>query len=73
MFLLGFAVSFVCMAGWSFASPLFSGPDEPVHVIKAAAVVRGQLLGDLLDGPSSPFAEVHIPAFYATTRNLPTC
>jgi hypothetical protein len=30
---------------WAFASPLGSGPDEPAHFIKAASVVRGQLVG----------------------------
>jgi hypothetical protein len=30
---------------WALASPLYAGPDEPAHTIKAAAVVRGQLIG----------------------------
>ncbi|MEO5832402.1 MAG: hypothetical protein ABIR83_03405, partial [Nakamurella sp.] len=30
---------------WSLASPLMAGLDEPAHLIKAASVVRGQLLG----------------------------
>jgi hypothetical protein len=41
-FLLVFAVEIV----WAVAMPLFSAADEPSHVIRAAAVARGQLLGD---------------------------
>jgi hypothetical protein len=29
---------------WSMATPLMGAPDEPAHTIKAAAVVRGQVL-----------------------------
>ena len=29
---------------WSLATPLMGAPDEPAHTIKAAAVVRGQVL-----------------------------
>ncbi len=41
-----FAVLCLLSALWSVASPLFSVPDEPAHVARAAAVARGQLLGD---------------------------
>src|SRR4029450_8120243 len=30
---------------WSPPPPLFAVPDEPAHVIRAAAIVRGDLLG----------------------------
>jgi hypothetical protein len=33
------------IGSWALASPLFAYPDEAAHVIKAEAVVRGQLLG----------------------------
>lgn len=29
---------------WAFASPIYSVPDEPNHAVKAAAVVRGEIL-----------------------------
>lgn len=61
------------MSLWSLATPLFGGPDEPVHVIKAVAEVRGQLVGDLVGGPKSPFGRVSVPEFYATTRSVPAC
>jgi flagellin-like protein len=31
---------------WALLSPIMSGHDEPSHAVRAAAVVRGQLLGD---------------------------
>ena len=40
-----FGLLFVVIGSWSLASPLFAYPDEAAHVIKAEAVVRGQLLG----------------------------
>jgi hypothetical protein len=40
-----FGVLFVAVAAWTFASPMGSGPDEPAHLIRAASLVRGQLLG----------------------------
>ncbi|HUY30068.1 MAG TPA: DUF2142 domain-containing protein [Acidimicrobiales bacterium] len=72
-FAVAFTLSFVAMAAWSMATPLFAAPDEPVHVIKAAAVVRGELVGDLVGGSTDPTATVHVPAFYAGTRNIPAC
>jgi hypothetical protein len=38
------ALSLMSIA-WALASPIGSGPDEPAHMIKAASVVRGQLIG----------------------------
>ncbi|MDA8290854.1 MAG: DUF2142 domain-containing protein [Actinomycetota bacterium] len=72
-FLAAFLLSFVAMAAWSLATPLFAAPDEPVHVIKAAAVVRGELVGQLAGGSTDPTASVTVPAFYAGTRNIPAC
>lgn len=75
-FVVAFLISFCAMALWSVATPLFAAPDEPVHVIKAAAVVRGQLLGKALPAPTLPAIEiVRVPEFYGspTTENLPTC
>lgn len=46
--LASFAVLFVAAAAWSFASPLGSAPDEPAQLVRAASVVRGQLLGSPL-------------------------
>ncbi|WP_426996324.1 DUF2142 domain-containing protein [Pseudarthrobacter sp. N5] len=41
-----FALLSGLMILWSLATPLMAYPDEPVHTIKAAAVVRGQILSE---------------------------
>jgi hypothetical protein len=61
------------MAVWSLASPLMSSPDEPVHVIKAAAVVRGEFVGSLLGPSTNPLGIVNVPMFYAELRSVPDC
>ena len=46
---------------WTVATPLMGAPDEPAHVIKAAAVVRGEMAG--LEKPGvGTFRYVTIPA-----------
>lgn len=35
---------------WALATPMVAAPDEPAHMIKAASVVRGQLIGDYENG-----------------------
>ena len=42
---------FVVMAVWSLLLPLFAGPDETSNYVKAAAIVRFELIGD--DHPPS--------------------
>jgi hypothetical protein len=39
----------LCIGAWSLATPLGAAPDEPEHLVQAAAVVRGQF-----DGPQVP-------------------
>jgi Predicted membrane protein (DUF2142) len=39
----------LCIGAWSLSTPLGAAPDEPEHLIQAAAVVRGQF-----DGPQVP-------------------
>lgn len=75
VFVLATVISFLAMALWSVATPLYAAPDEPVHVIKAAAVVRGELVGDTRGAPSGAFAKVDVPAFYGAARNRsdPAC
>lgn len=45
---------------WAAATPMVASPDEPAHIIKAAAVVRGELVGEPAD--RSGFTEVDVPA-----------
>ncbi|MGZ4711594.1 MAG: DUF2142 domain-containing protein [Acidimicrobiia bacterium] len=53
---------FVASAAWSIAFPPFAGPDERAHAIEAAAVVRGQILGDV--GAHNLLQTVRVPEAY---------
>lgn len=71
-FWLAFAALWLMTATWSLASPLASGPDENAHIVKAAAVVRGDLHGHSApDNPGSGLVDV--PGLYAFTMNYPVC
>ncbi|MRX42895.1 DUF2142 domain-containing protein [Agromyces kandeliae] len=48
--LVGFALTAFLGILWAFASPIFSVPDENAHATKAIAQVRGQLIGDEVEG-----------------------
>ncbi len=72
-FVYAFLLVFALTALWSLATPLFGGPDEPVQVIKAVAVARGELTGRLVGNSHSSFGKVSVPQYYAKTRNIPTC
>ncbi|RDV46209.1 hypothetical protein DOE76_03435 [Leifsonia sp. ku-ls] len=66
------AIVFALSALWAIATPLMASPDEPSHVIQAAAVVRGQVVGP----PSSQYpgaTEVVVPRWVADSRTLPNC
>jgi len=66
-----FAALLVPMLLWSLASPLGSIPDEPSHAIRAAAVVRGEIItGAWVGDPSTARADV--PAYVAGLTGL-TC
>lgn len=72
------ALVFAILAMWSLALPLMASPDEPSHVVKAAAVARGQWSGVLGPPPSDtsrPGAAtvVQLPADLAASPELPTC
>jgi Predicted membrane protein (DUF2142) len=65
--------AFVAALGgvWTFANPLFAGPDEPSHVTRAVAVDHGQLTGDDVSGRlrkqldvSADAVAVRVPAIY---------
>ncbi|WP_342024124.1 DUF2142 domain-containing protein [Arthrobacter citreus] len=49
---------------WSLASPLMAVPDEPAHAIKAASVVRGELMGESAGGQGDR-ATVQVPGYIA--------
>ena len=74
---------------WSLSSPLFSAPDEPSHVTKAAGAARGQLVGPVRTGegaddpcvpgvaapPSGPVTCTHyrVPAIFLQGHQVPGC
>lgn len=63
---------------WSVSIPLMASPDEPSHVVRAAAVARGQWSGELGAPPtdaSAPGAAttVQLPSDYAQVVKLPNC
>lgn len=66
------ALAYAALAGtWAVASPLASIPDEPAHMIRAAAVVRAQIVTD--PWPQFPaFGGVVVPEYVANTSQL-TC
>ena len=71
-FLVTFALVAVVTSLWGLAAPLFANADEPAHVVRAASVARGELVGKtprskLLKG----YTFVELPAVYnAAGRHL---
>jgi len=60
-----FGLLTVLIGSWSLATPLFSGPDEPAQVVKAAAVARGEWLGGADRSKPPAFRVVNVPYTYA--------
>lgn len=55
---------------WAMATPLGGSPDEPAHLIKAAAVARGELVGAPTD--ASGVTTVQVPPGIAVAKSW-TC
>jgi hypothetical protein len=69
-----FALLATLIGLWSVATPLFAGADEPAHVVRAAAVGRGEFTGrtpdaDNLDG----YVYVELPAIYESAGRHVGC
>jgi hypothetical protein len=65
-------IVYVALAGtWAIASPLSSIPDEPAHMIRAAAVVRAQIVTEAW-AAFPAYAGVIVPEYVANTHQL-TC
>ena len=76
LWLASFAVLFVAIAAWSFASPLGSGPDEPAHLVRAVSLVRGQLVGQDLPHPTTAQKStviVQVPEVFASLETHVGC
>src|SRR3954470_20131928 len=55
-------------AVWALATPISGSPDEPAHIVRAASVVRGELVGT----PSPDGHVVTVPRYIADTQRA-TC
>ncbi|MGC8472529.1 MAG: DUF2142 domain-containing protein [Acidimicrobiales bacterium] len=73
MLLACVVVTFANFAVWSWATPLFAAPDEPAQVARAAAVVRGELVGATVGSDRNAFTTVRVPAVFAHDGPLVTC
>lgn len=68
-------VSFFLLAGmigaWLLATPLLASPDEPQHLVRAASVARGTLLGrSTVNASTTRFA---LPAPFVDVQAYPRC
>jgi hypothetical protein len=68
-----FFVVFVLCAAWALATPPGAAPDEPAQIVKAAATVRGQLIGQPARDESAATRSFRVPAVFRSIYNLPTC
>ena len=69
-FLVLWAATAALGLAWAASTPMAASPDEPAHIIKAAAVVRGEWIGEPTDRPG--FTKVEVPAGVAAAWNW-TC
>jgi hypothetical protein len=72
-FVWAFVSLFAVFTAWALANPLTAAPDEPAHATKAAAVVHGQLVGEMYDPEHPGWGHVTIPAVVAFTTQMPNC
>ena len=71
-FWLAFVAFFAVSGVWALSNPLMASVDEPAHVIKAAATVRGaQDLSD--DGADTGIGLVELPQLYLQLETYPNC
>ena len=72
---LGAWIAPFCLSGlWSLATAPLAGPDESAHIVKAAAVVRGDLYGTDLPAHrhrSAALQAVTVPRFFAQKPLIP--
>lgn len=64
-----FGVLWFLASVWAVANPLMASPDEPAHVVRAASLLRGQVLPPDGDWGS----DVRVPSFYDRVNAYPTC
>jgi hypothetical protein len=55
------------------AIPLGGAPDEPAHIVKAAATVRGELIGQPVRHKQPATRDFRVPAVFKSVYELPAC
>ncbi len=65
VFLVVWVLLSALSAVWALATPIGASPDEPAHIVRAASVVRGELIGT----PSKEGNQVLVPAYIAQTQH----
>lgn len=73
--LIGF---FLVSTGWAFASPMSTSPDEPSHMVKAAATARGEFVNstsrhEVSGGFEKTWLGYPLPAKYGTLDAMSAC
>lgn len=74
--LVAFVGIFLTAGAWALATPLGAAPDEPAQVIRAASIVRGQVLGPTdTHVPKSQrvLVTVKVPSTFATLLSSVQC
>ncbi len=69
---MSFLLLFGLCTAWALVTPFFGAPDEPAHVIKAAAVAHGEFLGRYT-GHAAAKVTVTIPATVAKAATTHVC
>ena len=57
---------FGLLSTWSLATARYGGPDEPAHVLRAASVAHGELVGSVVPELAPGFRAVNVPGELAT-------
>ena len=81
IWLTAFLAFFALSAAWAVATPLTAAPDEPSHMVKAAATARGQLSGQpsthvlVINGvlTHQALTKFDVPAEYGILNGKPAC
>lgn len=64
LFWVSWLLASLLSIAWAIATPVAASPDEPAHMVKAASVARGQLVGE-----ASPLGHiVQVPNYVAVTH-----
>ncbi len=70
VFWLSWALLTALAGTWALSNPMGASPDEPSHIVKAAALVREHTLGtEVRPG----VREVELPRIFALTHEMPGC